>query len=434
MVKTRQQQTLTLREIGDRRIIQRTGQRTAVRLEGSVAGTAPARIETRLLVAESGEPAGDWQVLSRLTLTQDHWSGTMQVPAGGFFRLEVRGLTRSGKEMSRIDGRDAWGVGDIFAVVGSSTPERWFLTGAGCPADPRFSIYKDGWRSGEGTGIAAASFANRYIAASGAPVGLMNYGVSGTLLRQWVEPGNGFYKAFRRAFGRVRPIAGVILHLGGNDARSGSVESQATHESRLRKLIAQIRRDTGQADLPIFVMGSQRAPGNPAASGEQWTWVRAAELSVAEDPSVHFAVVNADLGIASDSVHLDARSMRISAERVADTASRALGFSRKAVVAGPVPMDASPDPKNCAIFVRFDLRGAKRLAGRRSDKNITGFRVSSDGFRTLVPIVAAEIVSVDTVRLKVESMPPDVTVDYLTGANPDVSNCLYGQSGAASSL
>src|SRR3546814_17091751 len=57
-----------------------------------------------------------------------------------------------------------WGVGDIFGVIGSSTPERWFTDGAGNSPDPLMREYDGGWLAASTTGIAAVTFANQVIA------------------------------------------------------------------------------------------------------------------------------------------------------------------------------------------------------------------------------------------------------------------------------
>jgi lysophospholipase L1-like esterase len=418
--------SLKVADIDQSRIIQRIGKDAVVKLEGAVGKMLPARIEARLLAANGSTQSSDWVALTQPAIAAGYWGGSMRVPAGGPYRLEIRSVNANGTEADRVAGKNVWGVGDIFAVLGSSTAERWFATESGCTAEPRLSVYKDGWRSSADTGIAALSFGQRYSEASGIPVGLMNYGVSGTLLRQWVEPNSPLYNAFRRAVANVGAIAGVMLHIGGNDARAGTVESQEVHEQRLRLLIGRIRRDTNQLKLPIYIMGSQRGPGSPAELEDRWTWVRAAELAVAEDPQVHFAVMNEDLRLGPDTVHLSDQSMRISAERVAATVCRAMGFI-DSVVEGPKPVEAIYDENERAIFVRFDLRGAKQIGGRVSDKGITGFRASADGFSTLLRIIEANVVSVDTVRLRCEGLSPEIAVDYLAGSNPDVTNCLYGR-------
>ncbi len=418
--------SLKIWDIDESRIIQRTGQQAVVKVEGAIGIPLPAQIEVRLLAANDNAPLTEWTALTQPVIAEGYWGGIIHAPAGGPYRLEVRSLDTHGNESGRVAGKNAWGVGDIFAVLGSSTAERWFAVTPGCPVEPRLSVYKDEWRPAVDTGIAAISFSRRYIGISGFPVGLMNYGVSGTLLRQWVEPDSRVYNTFRHAVARIGPIGGVILHVGGNDARAGTVESREVHEQRLRLLISRIRRDTGNSSLPVFLMGSQRGPGSPTKLDERWTWVRAAELAVSADPQVHFAVMNEDLALGPDSVHLSDRSMRISAERAAATVCRAMGFI-DGVVEGPRPVEARYDDIAGAIFVRFDLRGAERLGGRVSDHSITGFRASTDGFSTLLGITEAEVVSADTVRLRFEKFLPDIVVDYLAGADPNVTNCLYGR-------
>jgi len=172
-------------------------------------------------------------------------------------------------------------------------------------------------------------------------------------------------------------------------------------------------------------MGSQRAPGGTPDQDDGWTWVRAAEIAVGTDDNNHFAVVNEDLELGPDSVHLSAAAMKTSAMRVAATVAAAMGLSPRPA-AGPQPLSASYERDSGEIVVRFDLRGAARLVGRTAPTGLTGFRAYGGSSGTVLKIASAAIASADTVSLVVDSNLTGVKVEYLGGADPDVSNCLYG--------
>src|SRR3546814_15757527 len=83
-------------------------------------------------------------------------------------------------------------------------------------------------------------------------------------------------------------IRAVIAVVGMNDARAGSIASQAGHEAKWRTLIANIRADAGEARLPVLSWGAQRC-AQPGLEDEQFGWLGDAEFAVSEDATVHLA-------------------------------------------------------------------------------------------------------------------------------------------------
>src|SRR3546814_18219990 len=94
-------------------------------------------------------------------------------------------------------------------------------------------------------------------------------------------------------------IRAVIAVVGMNDARAGSIASQAGHEAKWRTLIANIRADAGDASLPVLIWGAQRC-AQPGLDDEQFAWLRDAELAVSEDTNVHLATTTVDMQLLGD--------------------------------------------------------------------------------------------------------------------------------------
>src|SRR3546814_615515 len=241
------------------------------------------------------------------------------VPQGGMYQVEVRSRSGAGDVIASAAGVNQWGVGDVYGVIGSSSAERWFTIGTGYSPHPLLKVHDGAWKAASSTGAAAVTFGNQAIADGGAPVGLLDFGVGGTTIAGWSNNSDAGYVAFRNAMIAAGGIRAVIAVVGMNDARAGSIASQAGHEAKWRTLIANIRADAGDASLPVLIWGAQRC-AQPGLDDEQFAWLRDAEFAVSEDANVHLATTTVDLPLIGDNLHLSEAGMAQAAARVARAA------------------------------------------------------------------------------------------------------------------
>src|SRR3546814_15540599 len=123
------------------------------------------------------------------------------------------------------------------------------------------------------------------MAVGGSRVVLLEFGVGGTTIAGWSNNSDAGYVAFRNAMIAAGGIRAVIAVVGMNDARAGSIASQAGHDAKWRTLIANIRADAGDASLPVLIWGAQRC-AKTGLDDQQFAWLRDAEFAVSEDEHV----------------------------------------------------------------------------------------------------------------------------------------------------
>lgn len=409
---------ISFSDIADHRIFQRSGNAADITLGGGYAGALPADVQARVL--EGAVVVKGWTTLAGAMIAGGSWSGTLTgVPQGGMYRAEVRARDGGGNVIARASGTHGWGVGDIYGLIGSSSAERWFTIGTGYSPDPLLKVYDGGWAAAGTTGAAAVTFGNQAIVDGGVPVAILDYGVGGTRLSQWMLTGNANYAAFRNALAAVGPIRAVIAVVGMNDARAGGIASQAAHAANWRTLIGNIRSDVGNPALPVLIWGAQRS-AEAGMNNQQFGWLRNGEHEVAGDPGVTLAVTTVDLPLATDNLHLSEAGMVTAARRLARTAG-ALFLSTGLEWRQPEAVGASRVDDNHSD-VTILHRGGTDFA---PSSGITGFALSTDDFGTLTAVSAAVRQSANVIRLTHASTAGlNAKLRYQYGAAPDVSGAV----------
>lgn len=222
---------LTLLSPVPRQVIQREGYRPAqahdhepggprlgqarVAIRGTWTGPVPVRLEARAVLHEGCTGRNvDWTPLGEVKTSPFEYD--FVVPAGGWYRLEVRALDAAGTEIGAA-AVDPVGVGEVFVISGQS-----YAAGANDEHqridDPlERSVLLDvpakSWRTAndpfphvDNGGTIWPAFANALQPLLRVPVGLVNVAVGGTATRQWL-PGEALYQRFTeggQAAGRFR--------------------------------------------------------------------------------------------------------------------------------------------------------------------------------------------------------------------------------------
>lgn len=223
-----------------------------VPIRGTWTGTLPVKLEARTVLHEGciGR-AVDWTKIKDLT-TAGEFDSAMIIPAGGWYRLEVRAVSADG-EIIETTTVERCGVGEVFLISGQS-----YAAGANDELqrieDPLertvlFDIVTKSWRTAhdpfphvDNGGTIWPAFANAIQPLLRVPVGLINVAVGGTASRQWL-PGEALYQRFLdggRAAGRFRF---VLWQQGESDV----IENipTATYVERLESIRAGLAKEWG---------------------------------------------------------------------------------------------------------------------------------------------------------------------------------------------
>ncbi len=187
-------------------------------IAGEWSGRVPARLEARTLLHPgcTGLAMG-WTDLGVISAAGS-FSKTLILPAGGWYRLEIRVLDFDGRQMANSE-VEAVGCGEVFLISGQS-----YAAGANDEHlkidDPLgrsvlFDWVQKSWRTANDPfphvdtgGTIWPAFANMIQPILGVPVGLVNVAVGGTASRQWL-PGEALFDRFLKgglAAGRFRYV------------------------------------------------------------------------------------------------------------------------------------------------------------------------------------------------------------------------------------
>ena len=218
---------------------------------------------------------------------------------------------------------------DIFLLMGQSNMAgRGLLEDVEPIRDERIRVYQDGqWATAEeplhhdrptaGIGL-AMSFARTVLDANpGTDIGLVPRAVGSTPLERWM-PGADLYEcamAAAREAARDGTIKAVLWHQGEHDSKSEADAS--SYLQRFTAMVKTLKEQLGAPSLP-FILGELGAYLSERPDFPHYRTVNA-ELRKIPDALPHSAFVSAEgLNDKGDSLHYDARSLRILGQRYAD--------------------------------------------------------------------------------------------------------------------
>ena len=282
--------------------------RFAGKLSEDVAA-ADTSIEAKLV----GEKQATGWLRAGGSISGHKLSGTVEAPAGGWWRLDVRVMS-AGKELAKGSVAHV-GIGEVFVIAGQSnsanhgqekqtTKTRRVATFDGkawCIADDP----QPGASGGGGSFI--PPFADAVVEKENVPVGIIACGIGATSVREWLPKGATFpnpptlvsrveqlpngqwaskgaaYEAFiaRIKSAGPRGFRAVLWHQGESDANQKDTTRTLPgrlYREHLEKIIRDSRRDIGW-DAPWFVaQASYHVPGDEGSDD-----IRAAQASLWKD-------------------------------------------------------------------------------------------------------------------------------------------------------
>ena len=438
--------------------------RASIHLEGSSDGKA---VEARLVAAGRAVVDFDWKRLA--TVSNKAWTGDLAgVPTGGPYRIELR--AHDGAATASIDNvlvGDLWvlagqsnmeGVGNLVNTplpsalvnsfdqtdvwVAASDPlhrlpdaidavhwgknaqgERERLSG------PALDQWIANRKKGAGVGL---PFALEMVRRTGVPIGLLPCAHGGTSMDQWSpalkdKGGDSLYGAMIRRFKLAGGhVTGLLWYQGESDA-SAQAEPQFTQ--KFKDLIAAVRADFGQPELPFYYVQIGRHVAS--AGGVEWNAIQQDQLTV-ESQLPHVGMVTcADCNL-DDGIHVSTRDHVVLGRRLANLACHDL-FPDKAgcgaLQSGPRPVSARMQGHR--ILVEFKgVNGHLRSAGR-----LNGFAIL-DAAGKVVPTIYSQRVSETNPNLVEllfggEKLPDTPMLGYGIGFGRDMYVNLTDDAGMA---
>jgi hypothetical protein len=290
-----------------RSIFQRTESNVGtIPLSGTYSGT-PSEIQARAVVMTGGGNSGtttDWQTIAS-TPSGGAFSGTLgNVPAGGWYQVEVRGVT-AGIPGTAVVSKKI-GVGDIYLTCGQSNSANYGQGGYTAGDDrvcARTSVAGSSWIlaadplpiAGGSGGSVWTRLGDLLAATENIPIGFIAVGVGSTQVSEWI-PGSSNYNSLLKPSLQSFPARGfraVLWHQGESDAIANTIA--ATYASRLNSVIAQSRIDAAW-QVPWYIA---EAAFHPFTTLSQEERVAAGQRQVTHaDPLVFF-------GPTTDAFHLE---------------------------------------------------------------------------------------------------------------------------------
>lgn len=282
-------------------------------------------------------------------------------------------------------------------LIGSSTPARYFTDNTG-PANDQVTASSDGvnFAAIGTTGAGATNLGDQLQKATGRPIRFIKGGLGGTQLAEWDASSFAQRTTAINAAIAAGGVDLIMCAVGFNDAyqSDGVVESQASHQAKLASLYQRMRTGIGQPNVPIFIMGSQKYTGTATSKpNDMYTWIRAAEMALANEANNYWYAHSYDLAQLSDGIHQAAASYITHASRGASNILRYL--AGQAVERGPLVTNV-----NAVYTTKTDVTISHSTGTDFTPVNgITGFELSFDNFATTSAISAAVRQSATIVRL-----------------------------------
>ncbi len=423
-----------------------------VTLSGTYANMTWNRVEARLLGHGTNTALSNWATIDS-TPGGGTFSGSLSVPQGGWYNIEVQALDGAGSVIATSRGTNKWGVGMNILCIGQSN-----MTGTGPPPYT----------------VAASDLAVNYSNAGrwehlvdpyddespvGAvdndddepPGGSMIPGLANSLLQTFnfpvafvpaprggspLIPSGNFGWAYRnpsnpydpttlygQSITKAQTVGGVeLIVMNQGEADFRNYRTEAEYETYFNIMIGNYRQDL-RPDIPIFIC-QLGTIGAPEGTDEGLVGIRKAQGNLDNGTTVFMGATEMDQP-RHDGWHYNTPGLTVIGGRLANAVKYYFGHS--SYYRGPAIQSASfSDGNRDQVTVTMVHRGGTDLTPAAG---ITGFEVFDNGLP--VAIQSAVRQAANAVRLTLAAPIASghtATLRYLYGKLPDVSGLVKDNS------
>lgn len=370
------------------------------------------------------------------------WQNFASTPAAGTFSQTIAGVpklagwyriqTRNSGTPGTIYDSGKVGAGVLVAVDGQSNASLWFSSDAKggdstlTPsallrvAGKQASVVNSAWDvPATATMNAAISCGNALVTAIGCPVGLIDGSWDGSGLTmsgnggQWISggaAGNAYTSSAAAMSALTSSLIANVWVQGEGDA--GASVTQSDYYTALGQLFALRRTAVSNASLP-YVMVTLAADSSGVTDAKREP-IKLAQVQKCADANV-YRVDRTDLARGADGIHHTPAGFKILGERCAHAILASVGLV--STYRGPQITSIA----QTALPAVFDVTLTHSMGTDFTPTSgITGFRVLVAG--APVTITSAARQASNKIRITLAATPGSMpTVQYLYGANPDVS-------------
>jgi hypothetical protein len=445
-------------DFGDYQVVQRAlgGSSQRVRI-GGTAGSLVASVQAQVVSFTTGTTViVPWTELGVASAAA--YSGALDVPQGGWYRIVVRGLDDLGNEVARAAGAHRWGVGINILCIGQSN-----MVGHGGHSyttavdlaglygnDRSWKHLADPYDSG-GTssdvdfdfGSGASLVPSLVNALSdyfpGLPIGVIPAakgssplactGSEGCWGRRDANDPADPSTLYGNSLAKARSVGGVeliVMHQGETDATNST--PSATYASELARLAQNYRADLG--DVPLFMCQLGRSTTDVSLKNRtdsSMQAVRIAQHDADDPPRIYLAATAIDLDVDETDHYVKPTLDELGRRIAAAIAHHYHAAGAPPAYRGPEIASASyADESRTVIDVHLHHRGGSDFA---PSAGINGFVVLDDGAPTQLASVARSDAA--TIRITLEAAIVGAgSVRYLHGKLPfqTLSNTVHDDS------
>lgn len=436
----------SLHNFADGRVFQRVlnpvnqAYQTQISVSGHYVDEQPAAIEFRLLDFEDSTPVGTWRPVEGVVIGSGDWSGKITVEQGGWYAWQVRTKDGSGNVLASSIATDArFGVGINVAMIGQSNSVRRFVQydEPEEPNDLTRMYWTGGWTYNYGDG--AIAFANDLAETTGLPIGIINYGVSGSGLVY--DAGSGYWDSdddgvpldasgplddFLDAVDAgVGDFEVVLWDQGQADTLDPAFDGD-DYAAGLDRLYSVLQTATGRTNetlkFGVTVMGPLNEP-DANSTAAVCSELRQSEIGWGETTVGAFISSCAiDLPLVDDYAHFDGPEYISLAHREAQSVLYELGLASYSG-RGAKALNAWRRSGSAEINIPIEwLSGASIYDNSTA---LTGFEVSSNDFSSNLTISSTDIVGRNIVLTLSAAPSGTVKVRYGYGKEPTITNPVY---------
>lgn len=228
--------TVSLTDLPNQRLYQRSGTSAVIPIAGTYNGNGPA-IQARVIADADGSEIVPWATVVA-SPSGGSWSANLTIPQGGWYKVEVR---RAGVANTTKTQTTRFAIGDMWIFAGQSQQLRMSTLVASPPtSDPLTILYNSNslWQApgvlANTGGNGVIRFLNIMRERTGVPQGLTQVSVDGTSIKDW-EPGDTAYVNAMNRFQAIGSVRGILWHQGGTGVQDNSL-TRADYKTRLAAL------------------------------------------------------------------------------------------------------------------------------------------------------------------------------------------------------